>query len=192
MGTAGRNAGGGARMMEGFSDAPLALGELHGLRCWHYRGPGRPVMGMSWNAPGWQAGVNEAACRAPAHVMAAAGPGCQSPPARACPSGCGFWAYWRPPARIKDVQTVGGVAGVIRGWGRTLRGPVGFRCQKAEIVAFTINPAWALSRMHLRAIGLAGRLSPRTVAAALGDYYGVPVFSCLAAMLAEYPVSQPA
>ena len=179
-------------MMEGFSDAALAIGEVYGLRFWHYRGPGRPVMGMSWNAPGWQAGVNEAACRALAHVMASPAPGCRTAPDRACPSGCGFWAYWRPPARIKDVHTVGGVAGVIRGWGRTLRGPLGFRCQKAEIVAFTINPAWALSRLHVRAFGLEGELSPRTIAAALTGYYGVPVFPSLEAMLAECPVSQPA
>lgn len=46
---------------------------------------------------------------------------------------CGFYAY---SGREQDQHTgLGYIAGVIKGYGRTLIGPKGFRCEKAEIVA---------------------------------------------------------
>lgn len=49
--------------------------------------------------------------------------------------GCGFWAYWAPPEKPHFSSSQLWLLGVIKGYGRTLFGTEGFRCQKAQIVA---------------------------------------------------------
>lgn len=62
--------------------------------------------------------------------------------------GCGFWAYWD-----FQVYNLGGlpVAGVIEGTGRTLIGELGFRCQRARIVALHV-PFDNILRIYLSAL----------------------------------------
>lgn len=48
--------------------------------------------------------------------------------------GCGFWAYWKfDPHEFHLGEKP--VVGIVEGYGRTIRGTRGFRCQKARIVA---------------------------------------------------------
>lgn len=49
---------------------------------------------------------------------------------------CGYWAYWDYPKFGEN-----GVVGIIEGWGKTLIGDEGFRCQKAKIVALVLPDA---------------------------------------------------
>lgn len=60
-----------------------------------------------------------------------------------CGCGCGFWAYWTLTLAVLNKFTgnnyskvyVRPVAGVVEGFGKTLLGTKGFRCQKLKILA---------------------------------------------------------
>jgi hypothetical protein len=64
------------------------------------------------------------------------------PPDENC--GCGFWAYWdRRSARFTEI------VGVIEGYGHTLIGPYGFRCQRARIIALATPDGIEASDYHV-------------------------------------------
>jgi hypothetical protein len=83
----------------------------------------------------WQPGVNHAVCLSgwrrheEGHI-----------PYRDC--GCGYWGYWRAQEYPLDTTVRERIAlpvfGVIKGWGRTLFGDEGVRCEKARIVALHV------------------------------------------------------
>lgn len=91
-------------------------------------------------------------------------------PVRKC--SCGFWAYWH----LGDQLTASPyVAALIKGSGRVIKGPLGFRCSEAEIIALTLaepHPAMAL---------------------ALEARYGVPVYYSINGLLLMHtaPEGQP-
>lgn len=119
--------------MNGFDDAGLAVGEVYGVRWWTVDGGGvqKPLRlrGMQGE---WLPGENTAVCKRAGYVMRH---GEDAVPAEEC--GCGFWAYWTPQAA--PVPAGCRAVGVIKGYGRTLVGEKGFRCEKAEIVALTLG-----------------------------------------------------
>lgn len=131
----------------------LAVGEVYGLRMWHMDKYGR-LRARNWEgAPPWRPGVNEAKC-----VKRSTSDGyhfggglsfgmdykyeVRNEPDHDVPSEkctCGFYAYTdNLHAEVKSHAKNGEepVLGIIKGTGRTLIGTQGFRCEKAEIVAF--------------------------------------------------------
>jgi hypothetical protein len=134
---------------------------VRGLRQWTLKSPdfrsdplnadqGWPVVpltGMTGYA--WTDGVLEALCgNGYDHV----------PPVETLPDGrgrdgCGFWAYWSMTELAGNTFSGSGglpVLGVIQGYGRVLLGELGFRCQRAKIIALApsfsvqteITPQW--------------------------------------------------
>ena len=122
--------------------------------------PQSPTLCGAWGP--WQAGVNQAECLAfqqptvifslsGARVMpsAAEHPWHTSVPEQRCH--CGYWAFWGKPLywRTLDVNSlsilVNGIVpvlGVAEGWGRTLKGSLGFRCEYAKVTALLAPPAF--------------------------------------------------
>lgn len=98
-----------------------------------------------------------------------------------CP--CGFYAFVEDDERIGDTGAYGPIVlGVIEGYGRTLVGSKGFRCQKARIVGLTIPKGpkrnekfkqWRRKRQQI-----------------LADLYDVPVYKGLPDLLVNHPVSE--
>ena len=152
--TSGGRRGGGPGMQgfDGIRNFEFAAGKVTGYRWWRLIAPGfdqnpltadehwkrAPLLGQQ-NMP-WEPGENEARCLfVPLHK-----PPVQSDPIGMLsyrPCGCGFWAYWEPPAEPHFTIDSLSILGVIDGYGRTLTGPKGFRCQKAKIVAlFLASP----------------------------------------------------
>jgi hypothetical protein len=113
-----------------------------------------------------------------------------SPPGDVCP--CGFYAYWRP----ENHSQVGGdvlAQGVIEGWGRTLIGDAGFRCEKARIVGLRLvrepcpcgEPCPCECSIGRRAGEPVSKKLERTVS----ERYGVPVYATAEEMLARHPLT---
>lgn len=136
--------------MNGFDEAGFAAGSVTGVRWWHLtqgvsyafdsRNPDQPATLMGARGS-WQPGENHADCQLLQKFTAG-----HKAPVEEC--GCGFWAYWTRSA-TSPVLGRFPVLGVIEGYGTTLIGDLGFRCEKARIVAlccmFTIkvpDPAW--------------------------------------------------
>lgn len=161
-------------------ELPLAIGVVRGIRTWSTsalvcsnREPDGVLRGMrNWH---WRPGENVAQClarvdwthlyssqRGLLDVDLAANP-CRGIEVT-CE--CGFYAYWAD----RYVQSILSVAGVIEGYGRTVIGPRGFRCEKARILA--LAPRYDDVRLPM---GL------------LGDRYRVPTFETVDDMLAEFP-----
>jgi hypothetical protein len=174
----------------------FAVGEVYGLRMWHMDSYGR-LRARNWEgAPPWRPGVNVARCRcvkreaeAPSFLLSASyrwvvddNPG-HEVPSEQC--GCGFYAYTDSlHAEVTPYIKSDGeepVLGVIKGTGRTLIGTQGFRCEKAEIVAFrdptrggTETDVWRLRQLaRLRRV-----------------YPDVPILSSRAELLEFAPLTE--
>jgi hypothetical protein len=136
--------------MNGFEEAGFAAGSVTGVRWWQLLDPGRrpgeppgPDAVLHGARDVWVPGENRAVCGG---VFGWQEEAAHKAPVEDC--GCGFWAYWKQSA----ASPVGGkcqVLGVVEGYGTTLIGELGFRCEKARILAlccmFTIkipDPAW--------------------------------------------------
>jgi hypothetical protein len=146
-----------AQGMNGFAGADfgLALGHVDGYRWWKLAAPnllGSPAHAdRDWTVESliganefrWQPGVNEAVCSTdPSHEPPVERftrprllPGDYVPAQDQC--GCGFWAYWEPQEHpiTGNENAYLPVLGIVRGTGRTLIGPRGFRSQQARIIA---------------------------------------------------------
>lgn len=126
--------------MNEFSDMEIdtALGTVFGIRQW--------TLGTENNLPSlrgnygriWKPGVNTAECEY-AGVLRARHPA-RITPYKTCT--CGFYAFWEP----EEEPSVPYVLGIIEGWGQTIIGPRGFRCQYAEIRALCGNVRWRKRR----------------------------------------------
>ena len=66
---------------------------------------------------------------------------------------CGYWAFWGKPlywrtmpnvnsVSFLEASTIVPVLGVAEGWGRTLKGSLGFRCEYAKATALLAPPAY--------------------------------------------------
>lgn len=169
----------GGTPMQGFSDAELVPGKANAIRAWDIDTLGRMVGQFSqvWT-PGTQIakclskpnpftlsnpfaknrnlnptftvsydlsdGELEAAKEALREIES------QHPvPVPNC--GCGFWAYTDASAwdHVDLEETVGGVIGVIAGWGNVLVGTKGIRAEKADVLAVT-RPRNATLERRLR------------------------------------------
>lgn len=143
--------------MDGFAEDrseefPLALGSVTGLRAWTLTSPdlrGDPHQAdENWpyvplvGATGfyWPAGALEAVCNngrshpPPVLIDPVSGERC----------GCGFYAYWDVASLGHNQSSSSGlpVIGIVEGFGRTLLGSRGFRCQRAKIIA--LAPAFSV------------------------------------------------
>ena len=135
--------------MDGFSSREFepAAGVVTGVRWWGLPAPDLtrnpadaerhwPRSWLHGARAGWPAGTDEAVClQGFTHPV----------PEDDC--GDGFWAYWtvQPYSMGSSLP----VLGVIEGSGRVLIGELGFRCQRARIVALHLDslvpanpPAW--------------------------------------------------
>lgn len=126
----------------------------------HSPASAQPVLRGARDA--WQPGANHARClRVMPHYDDLVD---HHVPVRKC--SCGFWAYWH----LGDQQTASPyVAALIKGSGRVIKGPLGFRCSEAEIIALTLaepDPPAAL---------------------ALEARYGVPVYYSINGLLLMHP-----
>jgi hypothetical protein len=185
--------------MNGFSerDTEVSVGHLLGLRwfqltlrCPYHGDSGHvycrpqcnggervPVLKGAWGA--WEPGENEAACKRYGERRGGGGgayldydgyPERHEVPAREC--GCGFWAYWvLGDKRVPPPSVVA----IVKGYGRTIEGDLGFRCSHARIIALHL-PNW-----------------DEAAALALEQRYEVPVYFTLPVMLLRHlaPEGQP-
>lgn len=190
--------------LSGFDGAEpdFAFGSVAGARWWNLqlRG-GIPELG-GVHGP-WTLGENIAKCRASRDHQV---------PDDDC--GCGLWAYWQVPDALNPHGFGRPVLGVIEGYGRTLIGAKGFRCEKARIAALhfpdgaALNDADNDAPSFLRGRGdavntwraLTGRRGARvdpedavaTLAAMeflLEERYGAPVYGTRGLMLEEHPLT---
>src|SRR5690606_6306276 len=156
---------------------PLAAGVVRGVRTWF---PDRAYLTDPWlvgqYGHGWHPGLNFASCRRNAFSPGACNgvePWCQ----------CGFYAYWG-----LDGNALGAgwspwehyIVGVIDGFGKTTIGELGFRCEKARIVALAPRRQHPLLRRPVT--GLLHELELR---------YRVPVYADPDVMLKEHPPDDP-
>lgn len=126
----------------GENEYPFAVGTVRGVRAWRvsYQGLLRP---LHVTADPWEPGENHAQCMA--GLAARLYPEMRRPGEHETPDEnckCGFYAYHEdrgiPPVDIAYAMMERSIiAGVIEGYGRTLIGERGFRCEKARIVKLT-------------------------------------------------------
>lgn len=151
----------------GFS-TQLVTGTAIGYRWWDLwlDGPGPrfgyypsiipPALCGAWAA--WQPGENKASCLKPTipplvlsvHAWTPVKPVKHIAPDGSCH--CGYWAFWDKPLYWRTapgIDSVPGpdialvpVLGVAEGWGRTLKGSLGFRCEYAKVTALLAPPAY--------------------------------------------------
>lgn len=93
-------------------------------------------------------------------------------------SQCGFYAYL-DHARESHLYDTNAIAGVIEGFGETVIGTKGFRCQRAKIAAIAIEPINAVWEM-----------ADHVVKRIRANYPGVPIFESRLAMISEFPLSR--
>lgn len=167
-------------------ELPLALGQLYGLRFWHTRRGAKPDVTLygCWLRD-WHQGVNSARCFSAAETAKRQGEKTEvshqehQSPDLGC--GCGFWAYWDNAAGSyteyngRQVD----VTGVIRGFGKTIIGSKGFRCEKAEILGLCVNSIFCDK--------VPGRLKEHV--SALSVRYSVPVFFSVPELLETFPLT---
>lgn len=177
--------------MHGFSeeDLPVAIGHVLGLRWFQLTtqlvrvrvpDPDYPITATAafdWQvtekpvlkgARGtWKPGLNTARCLREAHIMAPRHrhggelhPAPHPVPVRHC--GCGFWAYWHLGDQMADAPHI---AGLVKGSGKVIKGPEGFRAGQAEVLA------------------LVPLAYDQAAALALEAVYGVPVYGTIEALL---------
>lgn len=152
--------------MSDFAGLDLAAGDVTGMRVWNLDVWGR-LTGVSYPVV-WTPGENVAACRRAnsSYVYfdkeAEGCPGITDPKC-----GCGFWAY-----HYGGADHTGHVTGIISGYGKTTIGERGFRCEKAKVVAFSMD---GVTRQHARMLSR--------------NYPDVPQFPDVDAMLDAFPVS---
>lgn len=140
-----------------FDGFELAIGTIYGMRSWRVmHGLLRPI---HHSDEPWHAGENVARCIYNTHPV----------PNELCM--CGYYAYTEPQTAPSTY-----VRGVIAGYGRTLIGSKGFRCEKARIVAF-LDP---------RGMSLYG--GRRTYKALRDSYPDVPIYHSQRAMLRAFPL----
>lgn len=187
-------------MVKEFTGWGFAVGDVRGTRAWVADRDGQ-LYGVT-HAQAWTPGENHAKClrvRPTASWTCACGCGqrvaandgrmVSDPCAGMEPScGCGFYAYLHghndylieysgPPNSM--------VGGVIRGWGKTVVGPRGFRTEKAEILALYVPSDGYLyfgTRLGRNGQRLLGTLEAN---------YGVPAFSDWRELLDQYPPTEP-
>lgn len=101
---------------------------------------------------------------------------------------CGFYAYWE--WRPRDYghgafYHTPYVVGIVEGYGKTVLGALGFRCEKAKIVALSIiNQDFVPPEMIRKRL-----VALRVVAA--DRHPGIPLYESVEAMLADHPPDDP-
>ena len=190
----------------GAADFSLAPGRVLGLRQWSVAPPdlsGSPL-DTSWNpqyitgATGkqWTNRVFEAECtynknhRPPVDVDE-----------QGIECGCGCWAYFSPGG-MNDWTKPGAVAltGIIEGTGRVLIGELGFRCQRARIVALTLTsvirpvvqgPREQVTEAELAAAQSSADAWMAVIEDRLGSLFpDVQMFATVKGMLATFPLGE--
>lgn len=123
-----------------------------------------------------------------------------TPPYEDC--ACGFYAFWNPDGQIDNaipdsVDTVR-VFGVVEGFGVTLEGDLGFKSQKARIVAAYVEPTTAFGQEYDDGWStfddlppFMRRPRPDVVAAGIATAYQVPVYTSREELLVRHPPSRP-
>lgn len=105
---------------------------------------------------------------------------------------CGFYGYWSPTADDRGIlpstPMAAHVFGVVEGFGRTLLGDRGFRCEKVRIVAAYVEPrdekwrewddTWS-TMPNIPTAEAAGEV--------IKAVYRVPVYSTREELLAKHP-----
>lgn len=145
------------------NEPKLFPGSVFGLRSWALLRQG-PKMELRGNyGQTWHTGTNTAICIGryrshPANVV----------PKKGC--SCGFYMYWGLE-QLHDAAADKRVYGVVEGWGRTIIGTKGFRCQYAHIRALCVPGAAWITRRRL------------------GKQWAVPVYASVPAMIASHSLT---
>lgn len=158
-------------------EMPLAAGSVHGLRTWKVRSDG---MLTGQRGKVWRSGINEATCL-PEEMTFYRSTRCEGLDPKCS---CGVYAYWTKYAAAIQTEAVG----VVEGFGRTIIGTRGFRCQKARIVAIVAPEARAETLTYVDGttetipIDLAAQIQKR--------YPEIAIYQDIDAMLAEHPLTE--
>lgn len=98
----------------------------------------------------------------------------ENPPHDLATCQCGFYAYYE--GSNDYAVNKGTVSAVVEGYGKTVIGSRGFRCEKAKIIA-----------LHLPS-GTKAKVPAHLLERVRSNYPNVPVFAKRKAMLAEFPL----
>ena len=151
-------------------------GMIRGLRSFFPRSPHHLI---GWWGYVWTPGENIGQCLLP-KVPGRIAPRFNEPHDVVDPQfTCGFYSY-----RLEGIppyhQDQGTMWAVIEGWGNTLVGAKGFRCEIAEIVALAPNGG----------VPIQGRLLFKSMAQDISRYYNVPLLPDLENLLAEFALGE--
>lgn len=167
---------------EVYTGLGFALGSVRGARAFRVDEHGM-LRGIFYRQA-WTPGENTAVCRRRQHyVMPMFGgaqtgidydakmPDIESGHMAGCQ--CGFYGFYEGSNDYnrQGNASVEYVSGVIEGWGETVLGTRGFRCQKARLIALQITP------------GVPG------FEAVVPRYSRIPMFTTFADMVREFPPS---
>jgi hypothetical protein len=185
-------------------DGELAIGSVVGARSWRHRiDPTGHQSLTGMQSYSWSPGENTAVCLVrrgiPGHPSDADG---QPLPVPAEGCTCGFYAYWSASVSRHLSSSATWVGGIVEGYGLTLIGKAGFRCEKARIVALCVEPplsrggpefvpSWRGPRTPMpadQAMDAIRAYLART--ALLGQAFGVPVYSLEETMLENHPTTR--
>lgn len=172
----------------GKGEADLVVGTIRGVRAWDYAG-GRLVAPFKRRlSPPWKNGENVSECLPIPFLMDLYrdlkwGGGTD----HIFDCVCGFYAcYDEQDFEHRERVRLYGIEGVIEGYGKTTVGTLGFRCEKAKIVALTpVRYGWMgwFAGVHKFILFAHWRLKR--------NYPDAEVFRSRKKMYRKYPVTRP-
>lgn len=200
----------------GFSDKPFAIGSLIGLRAWGVSVGSDEFRGLRslFFPQYWTEGVNVSTCQrretlkdqcdcgdntgydfmCKRDVSIGHGPNCYD--SNTCDGvnidcGCGFWAYtnggndYYYGNSFSDQPAT--VSGIVKGYGRCVIGPKGFRAEKCEILALVLPARYRVGIYST----VDTEYQSRVEGAVRKMYPLVPIFMSESAALHEFPPTVP-
>lgn len=166
-----------------FSERPLMIGTLTGMRCWKINRLTQMLLPCSTviNQP-WTPGTNNAQCFRKLIQSAWKMPDDHRFMGVNCT--CGFYAYYSDLHVYLNNSTI---EGVIEGYGRMVVGTQGFRCERAVVKAL-VHPQPSAMTMLFPELSTDEKEESLMQLAAK---YNVPVFDSTEEMLTHFPLSEP-
>lgn len=104
---------------------------------------------------------------------------------------CGFYAYFEIGSGSLQFRYGGNMTSIVEGFGLTVVGTRGFRCEKLRLLALVKSPDCFDANTNLTAESLLTQVKRNVEQVEIAKYYGVPLFDNVGQALAEYPLTKP-